>query len=36
LLRAQYLVPAEGFNKVNGKPFLINELEAAIRSRLEK
>ena len=35
LLRAQYLVPAEGFNKVNGKPFLINELEAAIRGRLE-
>jgi 2-oxoglutarate ferredoxin oxidoreductase subunit alpha len=36
LLRAQYLVPAKGFNKVNGKPFLINELETAIRSRLEK
>jgi len=35
LLRAQYLVPAEGFNKVNGKPFLINELESAIRVRLE-
>jgi len=35
LLRAQYLVPAEGFNKVNGKPFLINELEGAIRGRLE-
>jgi 2-oxoglutarate ferredoxin oxidoreductase subunit alpha len=35
LLRAQYLVPAEGLNKVNGKPFLINELESAIRGRLE-
>ena len=35
LLRAQYLVAAEGFNKVNGKPFLINELERAIRGRLE-
>ena len=35
LLRAEYLVPAEGFNKVNGKPFLIAELEAAIRARLE-
>ncbi|MCZ6588674.1 MAG: 2-oxoacid:acceptor oxidoreductase subunit alpha [Alphaproteobacteria bacterium] len=35
LLRAQYLVAAEGFNKVNGKPFLINELETAIRGRLE-
>jgi len=35
LLRAEYLVPAEGFNKVNGKPFLIAELETAIRARLE-
>ncbi len=35
LLRAQYLVAAEGLNKVNGKPFLINELETAIRGRLE-
>jgi len=36
LLRAQYLCPAEGFNKVNGKPFLINELEEAIRGRMEQ
>jgi 2-oxoglutarate ferredoxin oxidoreductase subunit alpha len=36
LLRAQYLIPAEGFNKVNGKPFLINELEKAIRGRMEQ
>lgn len=36
LLRDQYLLPAEGFNKVNGKPFLIGELEDAIRARLEK
>ncbi len=36
VLRAEYLVPAEGLNKVNGKPFLIAELEDAIRSRLEK
>ena len=36
LLRAQYLIPAEGFNKVNGKPFLINELEGAIRGRMEQ
>ncbi|MDE0780466.1 MAG: 2-oxoacid:acceptor oxidoreductase subunit alpha [Alphaproteobacteria bacterium] len=36
LLRAEYLVPAEGLNKVNGKPFLIGELEDAIRIRLEK
>lgn len=35
LLRAEYLVPAEGLNKVNGKPFLIAELEDAIRARLE-
>ena len=36
LLRDHYLLPAEGFNKVNGKPFLIGELEDAIRARLEK
>ncbi|MGE3505111.1 MAG: 2-oxoacid:acceptor oxidoreductase subunit alpha [Alphaproteobacteria bacterium] len=36
LLRAEYLVPAEGVNKVNGKPFKIGEIETAIRARLEK
>ena len=36
VLRAEYLVPAEGLNKVNGKPFLIGEIEDAIRARLEK
>ena len=30
LLRSQFLLPAKGFNKVNGKPFLIKELEEAI------
>ena len=35
LLRDQYLLPAEGFNKFNGKPFLIGELEDAILDRLE-
>jgi 2-oxoglutarate/2-oxoacid ferredoxin oxidoreductase subunit alpha len=30
LLRAKYLVPAEGFNKVQGRPFLVSEIEAAI------
>jgi 2-oxoglutarate ferredoxin oxidoreductase subunit alpha len=35
LIRSEYLVPAEGLNKVNGKPFLIAELEDAIRARLE-
>jgi 2-oxoglutarate/2-oxoacid ferredoxin oxidoreductase subunit alpha len=34
LLRAQYLVPAQGLNKVTGKPFKISEIEAAIRDRL--
>jgi 2-oxoglutarate ferredoxin oxidoreductase subunit alpha len=34
LLRAQYLLPAEGLNKVTGKPFKIAEIEAAIRDRL--
>ena len=35
VLRAEYLVPAEGLNKVNGQPFKIAEIEAAIRERLE-
>jgi hypothetical protein len=28
-------VPAEGLNKVTGKPFKISEIEAAVRARLE-
>ncbi len=36
VLRSEYLVPAEGLNKVNGKPFTIAEIEDAIRDRLEK
>jgi 2-oxoglutarate ferredoxin oxidoreductase subunit alpha len=35
LLRSEYLVPAEGLNKVSGQPFRIAEIEAAIRARLE-
>ena len=35
LLRAQYLVDAQGLNKVSGQPFKIAEIEAAIRDRLE-
>ncbi|MCB9729200.1 MAG: 2-oxoacid:acceptor oxidoreductase subunit alpha [Deltaproteobacteria bacterium] len=35
MLRAEYLVPAEGLNKVSGKPFKISEIEQAIRQRLE-
>ena len=36
LLRSEYLVPAQGLNKVNGQPFKIAEIEAAIRSVLEE
>jgi 2-oxoglutarate ferredoxin oxidoreductase subunit alpha len=36
LLRAEFLVPAEGLNKVTGKPFKISEIETAVRARLEK
>lgn len=34
LLRAEFLVPAEPLNKVNGQPFKIVEIEAAIHSRI--
>ncbi len=34
LLRAEYLLPAEGLNKIAGQPFKIYELDAAIRERL--
>jgi 2-oxoglutarate/2-oxoacid ferredoxin oxidoreductase subunit alpha len=34
LLRAKYLVPAEGLNKLQGRPFLISEIEEAISSRV--
>ena len=35
VLRSEYLVAAEGLNKVSGQPFKISEIEEAIRSRLE-
>ena len=35
LLRSEFLVPAEGLNKVTGQPFKIAEIENAIRARLE-
>ena len=35
VLRSTYLVPAEGLNKVTGKPFKIGEIAEAVRSRLE-
>ncbi|MEE9155343.1 MAG: 2-oxoacid:acceptor oxidoreductase subunit alpha [Gemmatimonadota bacterium] len=34
MLRSTYLIPAEGLNKVAGKPFKISEIAAAIRARL--
>jgi len=35
MLRAQYLVPAEGLNKIQGKPFKVREILAAIRAALD-
>ncbi|MBX9578775.1 MAG: 2-oxoacid:acceptor oxidoreductase subunit alpha [Gemmataceae bacterium] len=34
LLRAKYLVPADGLNKVQGRPFLVSEIEAGIGKAL--
>ena len=34
LLRAAYLVPARGLNKIAGKPFKVSEIEDAIRNAL--
>jgi 2-oxoglutarate ferredoxin oxidoreductase subunit alpha len=35
IIRAQYLVPAESFSKVQGQPFKIDEIESRIRQILE-
>ena len=35
VLRAEYLVPAEGINQVNGQPFKVADIIAAIRPALE-
>jgi 2-oxoglutarate/2-oxoacid ferredoxin oxidoreductase subunit alpha len=35
LIRSRYLIPAEGLNKVTGKPFKIAEIEEAARAQLE-
>ena len=35
VIRSRYLVPAEGLNKVTGRPFKIAEIEDAVRARLE-
>jgi 2-oxoglutarate ferredoxin oxidoreductase subunit alpha len=34
ILRAKYLVDAEGFNKVQGKPFKVSEIEAKIEQSI--
>ncbi len=36
LLRAEYLVDAKGLNQISGQPFKVVDLEAAIRSMLDK
>ncbi len=36
ILRSTFLLPAEGLNKVQGKPFKIVEILEAIRARLER
>jgi 2-oxoglutarate ferredoxin oxidoreductase subunit alpha len=35
LLRAKYLVDAQGLNKIQGRPFLVSEIEAAIAEKLK-
>jgi 2-oxoglutarate ferredoxin oxidoreductase subunit alpha len=35
LLRAAYLVPAQGLNKVAGKPFKVSEIARGIQTALE-
>ncbi|MBN9522764.1 2-oxoacid:acceptor oxidoreductase subunit alpha [bacterium] len=34
LLRAKYLAPAQGLNKIQGRPFLVSEIETAIEKAL--
>ena len=36
VLRAQYLIPAEGMNQISGLPFKVSDLETEIRARLER
>ena len=36
LLRAAYLVPAQGLSKVEGKPFKVSEIVQAIESALRR
>jgi hypothetical protein len=34
-LRANYLVDALGYNKIQGKPFLVSEIEQQVESLLK-
>ncbi|MBR9804732.1 2-oxoglutarate ferredoxin oxidoreductase subunit alpha, partial [bacterium] len=36
LLRSQYLVDAQGVNKIKGKPFLVSEIREAIEQALRQ
>ncbi len=36
ILRSDYLLDAKGYNKISGQPFKVSEIEAEVRSRLEK
>ena len=35
ILRSQYLISAQGLNKISGQPFKVSEIEEAIRNSLE-
>ena len=35
LVRAKYLIDAKGLNKIQGKPFLVEEIEQAIHLMLD-
>ncbi|MBN08597.1 MAG: 2-oxoglutarate ferredoxin oxidoreductase subunit alpha [Rhodospirillaceae bacterium] len=35
VIRSEYLIPAQGLNKVSGQPFKVSEVDAAIRGHLE-
>ena len=36
LVRAEYLVDAIGFNKIQGRPFRVDEIVARVRKLLEE
>ncbi len=35
ILRSEFLIPAKGYNKIEGKPFKISEIEEAIKENLK-